>query len=101
MQGIFEKVFHIFFITSEKSKKSIKKLLPQKGPKPLILQPNPRFLAKKTTQKPPNGHQNDKMPEKVKVQGYCVNEKKAVSLSQSKSTEKLYQYIIYITSNFN
>ena len=43
MQGIFEKVFHIFFISSEKSKKSIKKLLPQKRAIFDILSQIPQF----------------------------------------------------------
>ena len=96
MQGIFEKVFHIFFISSEKSKKSIKKLLPQKRAIFDILSQIPQFQGLVLSQKRPQRLQNDKMPEKWFFAGCCDNEKKAVTLSQSKKPRnEINTFIIY------
>ena len=65
-----------------------------------ILSPNPRIKQRNSPQNKPNRLQNDKMPEKWFFAGYCVNKKKAVTLSQLKKPRDYNQYII-ITSNFN
>ena len=102
MQGIFGKVFDIFLIAYEKSKKSIKKLLPQKLRNIDTLSQNPAFSKLDLSPRPPSRLQIDKMPEKCIFTGSCNNKKKAVTLSQSKKAKKREQYILlFITSNFN
>jgi hypothetical protein len=58
--------------------------LPQKTPVINILSSKPRFQARNASLSSPERLQIDKMPEKEIFAGVCGNEKKAVTLSQSK-----------------
>ena len=98
MQVIFEKVFHIFFISSEKSKKSIKKLLPQKSARTDTLTSNPRFQAQLLSQNPPKKQQNDKTPEKPFLARILRQLKKSRIFVSAKKPDKT---LFIITSNFN
>jgi len=61
MKCILDEVFHIFFIDCEKSKKTQKKLLPQKMARSDTLSPNKHFSIQSASQLPPSKLQIDKM----------------------------------------
>jgi hypothetical protein len=82
MECIFHEVFHIFLIDCEKSKKTPKKLLPQKTGVINTLSSKPRFLEENSSFVVVQIRQIDKMPENMFFGRYCSNEKKAVTLSQ-------------------
>ena len=58
--------------------------MPQKTPVLDILSPKPQIATRKTSQAGAKRLQIDKMPEKEIFHEVCCNEKKAVTLSQSK-----------------
>ena len=96
MECIFHEVFHIFLIDCEKSKKTPKKLLPQKMTRTDTLTSNEQIFRQIAL---PNRHirlQIDKMPEKEIFRQVCVNQKKAVTLSQSNKPKTTSNNIILI-----
>jgi len=65
----FLEEFQFFFIDCEKSKKSEKKLLPQKTADIIILTLKPRLPARISSLAGPKRLQIDKMPEKWRLTG--------------------------------
>ena len=63
-----------------------------------ILSPKPQYVTKNSSFAKPESRQIDKMPEKEFFLSVCGNEKKDVTLSQSKKDINTY---FIITSNFN